>query len=326
MTTLGRLGLGTAAIAGLFEAVDDATAQDTLQAAWDLGLRSFDTAPHYGAGLAEHRLARFLADKPREQLVLSTKVGRLLVCADDSGDGATNADGQEFHGAPAMRRVFDFSADGVLRSLEASLLRLGVDRVDRVYIHDPDEHVEQALTEALPALERLRAEGVVREIGVGTKTNETPLRFVRDTSIDVVMLAGRYTLLDQSGLRELLPACEEHHVRVVAAGVFNSGVLAHPAPGAHYDYSEAPPEIIRRSQLLRDLCAELGVNVLSAAMQFPLAHPAVSEVVVGARTRREIAENVEYFGTEVPTAAWLALSERGLLDDRAPLPASLDEV
>ena len=320
MTSLARLGLGTAAIAGLYEPLDEESAQDTMEAAWELGLRSFDTAPHYGAGLAERRLGRFLASKPRGQLALSTKVGRLLVPVDGGPDDVANADSEGFFGAPPVRRVFDFSMDGVLRSLEDSLERLGVDRIDRIYIHDPDDHVYQALTEAFPVLDRLRTEGVVDEIGVGTKDKEVPVRFVRETSIDVVMLAGRYTLLDQTGLKELLPACEERNVRVVAAGVFNSGVLANPVPGAHYEYSEAPPEIIRRAQLLRDTCADLGVNVLSAAMQFPLAHPAVSEVVVGARTRMEIEENVDYFRSDVPTRVWLALKECGLLDEGAPVP------
>ena len=228
MIELPRHGFGAAPIGGLFEAVSDEQARATVDAAWSHGVRLFDTAPHYGVGLSERRLGAALAD--RKGYVLSTKVGRLLVPSASGG-----RDGQGFDVPAAFERVWDFSGDGVRRSLEESLARLGLDRVDIALIHDPDAHADQAISEAYPALAELRSQGVIGAIGVGMNQWQVPLRFVQETDIDVVMLAGRYTLIDQSGL-PLLDACADRGVRVLAAGVFDSGLLATSTPGGTYNY------------------------------------------------------------------------------------------
>jgi D-threo-aldose 1-dehydrogenase len=212
---LGRLGLGTAPLAGLYEAVDDDTAHATVDRAWELGVRFFDTAPYYGSGLGERRLGEALRARPRDEYVLSTKVGRLLRPG-ESG----------WHGAPQLEAYFDFSHDAVLRSLEQSLERLGLDRVDIALVHDPDNHYDDAIAGAFPALERLRDEGVVRAIGAGMNQTEMLCRFAREADPDCFLVAGRYTLLDRSAADELLPLCEQRGIAVIAGGVFNSGVLA----------------------------------------------------------------------------------------------------
>jgi D-threo-aldose 1-dehydrogenase len=275
-----RLGLGCAPLGGLYSAVSEEDARATLDRAWELGLRAFDTAPLYGSGLSEQRVGAALRERPRHQFTLSTKVGRLV---------------------RAGEPVFDFSYDGALRSLEESLERLGLDRVDVVLIHDPDDHYEEAVAGAYPAVERLRAEGVVGAIGVGMNQWEIPARFVRETDIDCVLLAGRYTLLDRSGERELLPLCAERNVDVIAAGVFNSGVLA---GDTHYDYAPAPPEVLERARRLAETCARHGVPLEAAALQFPLRHPAVTRVLVGCRSAAEVEEDVRLAGLELPSELW----------------------
>lgn len=299
-----ELAFGGAAIGNLFAAVSDEAAGAAVNAAWDGGIRTFDTAPHYGLGLSERRLGAALAGRPRHEFVVSTKVGRLLVPAvqphgrDDAG----------FDVPADARRVFDFSADGVRRSLEASLLRLGLDRVDIALIHDPDEHGEQALRESYPALEKLRAEGSVGAIGVGM--NQVPMltQFVAETDIDVVLVAGRYTLLDQSAATDLLPAALGRGVSVLVGGVFNSGLLAAPGPGATYDYAVAPASLIARAAELGAVCARYGVPLRAAAARFPLRHPAVVSVLIGARSAAEVADAVQLRGTNIPAALWHELA------------------
>ncbi|MEV0594072.1 aldo/keto reductase [Nonomuraea cavernae] len=298
---LPRFGLGTAPIAGLFQAVTDEQARATVDAAWDSGVRLFDTAPHYGLGLAERRLGAALAG--RSGYLLSTKVGRLLVPS-----GRDGRDDEGFDVPADVERRWDFSRDGVLRSLEESLTRLGVPSVDIVLIHDPDEHIEQALTEAYPALAELRAQGVVKAIGVGMNQWRAPLRFVQETDIDLVMPAGRYTLLDRSGL-PLLDACAERGVRVLAAGVFNSGLLATPAPSGTFDYLPAPAALLDRARRLATICESYGVTLPQAAMAFPLRHPAVASVVVGARAPEEITANTALWRQPIPEALWPALEQ-----------------
>jgi D-threo-aldose 1-dehydrogenase len=310
---LGRSGVavteisfGGAAIGNLFTAVTDDDARAAVDAAWDGGIRYFDTAPHYGLGLSERRLGAALRDRPRGDYVISTKVGRLLETAPSTARGERDAEG--FDVPSDLVRRFDYSADGVRRSLEASLGRLGLDRVDIALIHDPDAHGEQALREAYPALARLRAEGVVRAIGVGMNQTEMLTRFVRETDIDVVLVAGRYTLLDQTAAEALLPAALERGVSVIAGGVFNSGVLAAPSPDATYDYAVAPGSLVSRALRLQELYAQSGVPLRAAAARFPLAHPAVASVLIGARNAAEVTDAITLRGLDIPSELWESLA------------------
>jgi len=298
------ISFGGAAIGNLFTAVTDDDARAAVDAAWDGGIRFFDTAPHYGLGLSERRLGAALRDRPRGDYVISTKVGRLLEPAPSTGPGAAGRDAEGFDVLSGLVRRFDFSADGVRRSLAASLGRLGLDRVDIALIHDPDAHGKQALREAYPALEGLRAEGVVGAIGVGMNQTEMLTRFVRETDIDVVLVAGRYTLLDQSAADTLLPAAVERGVSVIAGGVFNSGVLAAPAPDATFDYATAPGSLISRALRLQEICAESGVPLRAAAARFPLAHPAVASVLIGARSAAEVTDAITLRGLDIPAELW----------------------
>jgi D-threo-aldose 1-dehydrogenase len=291
-----ELGLGTAPLGGLYEAVSDEDAHAVVDRAWELGLRLFDTAPLYGSGLAERRLGLALRDRPRDAYVLSTKVGRLL--------RPGPPDETQFEGIPPLHPEFDFSRDGALRSLEESLERLGLDRVDIALIHDPDDHFAEAIDGAYHALEQLRAEGVVKAIGVGMNQSDLLVRFAREGDFDCFLLAGRYTLLDRSGAGELLPLCEERGIDVIAAGVFNSGILA---GGDTFDYRRAPAEIVARAQRLRDICARWDVPVEAAAIQFPLRHPAVACALVGCRSPAEVDEDVRLFELDLPDGLWQEL-------------------
>jgi D-threo-aldose 1-dehydrogenase len=305
--TVTELSLGGAAIGNLFTEVDDATAAATIDAAWNGGIRLFDTAPHYGLGLSERRLGAALGDRPREEYLISTKVGRLLLPASPP----YQPDPAGFEVPATSVRRFDFSADGVRRSLEESLGRLGMDRVDIALIHDPDDHGQQALTQAYPALERLRGEGVVRAIGVGMNQAGMLTRFVRDTDVDVVLIAGRYTLLDQRAADELLPTAADRGVGVIAGGVFNSGLLADPSDDARFDYDRAPLPMLRRARELDAICGSYGVPLRAAAAQFPLGHPAVTSVLIGARTPAEIDDAIRLRGISIPAALWDALRGEG---------------
>ncbi|WP_329222872.1 aldo/keto reductase [Streptomyces sp. NBC_01485] len=322
MTGLGRtgvqvtgLGLGAAPLANLFTEVTDEQANATVAAAWERGVRYFDTAPHYGLGLSERRLGAALRDHPRDRYTVSTKVGRLLEPADPPG-GDDLANG--FAVPATHRRVWDFSADGVRRSLEASLERLGLDHVDVVYLHDPDDHAEQAFREGYPALEKLRSEGVVGAIGAGMNQAEMLTRFVRDTDVDVVLCAGRYTLLDQRAAAELLPAAVERGVSVVIGGAFNSGLLADPRPGATFNYGQAPAELVEKALRMKAVADRHGVTLRAAALAFCAAHPAVASVLVGARSAAEAADCAEQFATPVPAALWDELRATGLLPAQEP--------
>jgi aryl-alcohol dehydrogenase-like predicted oxidoreductase len=306
--TVSRLGLGTAPLAGLFSAVAEEQAAAALETAWAAGIRYFDTAPHYGAGLAERRLGAFLASRPRAECTVSTKVGRLLV----PGEAAPGDEG--FHGERGVVRVRDYSADGVYRSLAESLERSGLDSFDVVLIHDPDDHWEDAVTGAYPALERLRAEGAVRAIGAGMNQTAMLTRFVAETDVDCVLVAGRYSLLDRSAADDLLPMCEKRQVGVLVGGVFNSGILADPTAHATYDYAPAPDGVRLRVLALAERCAAHGVPLAAAALRFPLRHPAVTGVVVGARNAREVADNTAHAATGIPEALW---AELDALEERA---------
>lgn len=306
-----ELSFGGAAIGNLFTEVSEDDARAAVDAAWDGGIRTFDTAPHYGLGLSERRLGAALRHRPRDEYVISTKVGRLLEPAGDAAGPAVGRDTEGFAVPARAVRRFDYSADGVRRSLEASLGRLGLDRVDIALIHDPDDYGEQALSEAYPALEKLRAEGTVRAIGVGMNQTAMLTRFVTDTDVDAVLVAGRYTLLDRTAAAELLPAALRRGVSVLAGGVFNSGVLAAPHPGATYDYHAASDELIGRARLLADQCARFGVPLRAAAARFPLTHPAVASVLIGARSAAEITDALRLRALDIPEALWDSLATAG---------------
>ena len=304
-----ELAFGGAAIGGMYTEVSEDDARAAVDAAWNGGIRTFDTAPHYGLGLSERRLGDALRCRPRDEYVISTKVGRLLESAVPGQDGSIGRDIQGGFDIPARYvRRFDFSADGVRRSLAESLDRLGLDRVDIAFIHDPDDHGEQAFREAYPALERLRAEGAVGAIGVGMNQTAMLTRFVTDTDVDVVLVAGRYTLLDRSAGRELLPAAQRRGVSVIAGGVFNSGVLAAPAAGATYDYQPAPGELIERAGRLAEACERFGVPLRAAAARFPLTHPAVASVLIGVRSAAEVTDALALRALDIPAALWESLA------------------
>jgi D-threo-aldose 1-dehydrogenase len=308
---LTEISLGCAQLGNLYRAIDDEQAHAVVDAAWERGIRYFDTAPHYGLGLSERRLGAALAGRPREEFVVSTKVGRLL----EPRPVATARDDEGFDVPGTHRRVWDFSRDGVRRSLEESLERLALDRVDIVYLHDPDHHWDEALRQAYPALEDLRTQGVVASIGAGMNQAAMLADFARHTDMDMFMLAGRYTLLEQGALDELLPLCVERGIAVVAAGVFNSGLLAtgEPSAAGRYDYGDPPAELVERARRLAAICCEHGVSLPAAAIAFPLEHPAVLSVCVGARSAAQIERNIDLLETGVPEALWSDLRLRGLL-------------
>lgn len=318
--SLTRFGLGTAPLGNLFQEVPEDDAQATFSAAFDAGIRYVDTAPLYGYGLAESRAGRALAQYPRSAFVVSTKVGRLLR-EGARGAGETDGDGETFYRAnPQLYAQFDFSYDGVMRSLEESLERLGLEQVDIVYIHDPDDHYDAAVKGAYRALDRLRRDGVIRAVGAGMNQWQMLSRFLDDCDFDCVLLAGRYTLLEQPALAELLPKCLARNVAVINGGVFNSGLLANPLPGATYNYVQAPPELIERSRRIAAVCARHDVPLMAAALQFPLGHPAVASVLSGVKSAAELHQNLRMFELPIPARLWDDLKAAGLLDPAAPVP------
>ena len=309
-----RFGLGTAPLAGLYEAVAEDQAVSVISHAWSKGIRHFDTAPLYGHGLAELRLGKALHDQPRSEFVLASKVGRLLRAE------APPEPGQSFRGTPPVNPMFDFSYDGVMRSVHESLERLRLDRIDILHIHDPDDHYDQALQGAYKALDQLRSDGVIRAVGAGMNQAEMLARFAREGNFDCFLLAGRYTLLDQVALDELLPLCVERGIAIIAGGVYNSGILADPKPGARYNYVTAPAALLQRAQQIQAVCDRHGVPLKAAAVQFPLGHPAVSCVVVGCRSAAHLDESLEMFEMAIPPALWQELKSEGLLPENAPTP------
>lgn len=307
------LGFGAASIGNLYRAVSDADAREVLSRAWADGIRTFDTAPHYGLGLSERRLGEFLATRPREEFRISTKVGRLLVDNPHHAGGVDLDNG--FMVPDTLTRVFDPSASGVRRSLEDSLGRLGLDRVDSLLLHDPDCYdLDSGLAQGLPALAALRAEGLVDEIGIGTNSVDAAVRAVREGDLDVVMIAGRYTLLEQPAAAELLPLCLERGVRVIAVGVFNSGLLAAADPArAHYNYGAVPEDVLARTERLRAVCDAHGVPLAAAAIQYPGRHAAVDQVLVGTASPVELRDNVEHLRRPIPERLWEQLAAEGLI-------------
>lgn len=308
------VGLGTAPLGGLFSPVSDADAEATIERAWSLGIRFFDTAPLYGFGLAERRLGSFLRQQKRDSFAISTKVGRLL----RSATAAPEDD--HYKGTPAERPQFDFSYDGVMRSVEDSLDRLGLDRVDVLLVHDPDDHYDDAVSGAFRALMRLRDDGTVKAIGAGMNQFDLLARFAEAVPVDCFLLAGRYTLLDQSALMTLFPICRAKNIGILLGGIYNSGILADPRTGAKFNYEDADAALVARALELEALCHEHGTELKAAAVQFCRAHPAVTVAVQGARTAAEVAENVAMAETSVSPGFWQELRARKLVDAQAPLP------
>lgn len=310
---LTELGLGTSTFGNLFRETTDEAASAAVDAAWAGGVRHFDTAPHYGLGLAESRLGAALRHRPRDEYVISTKVGRLLVPTPERAHELDDAEG--FRVPAAYRREWDFSRDGILRSVDASLERLGLNDVDILYLHDPDDHWEEAASTGIDALIELREQGITHAIGVGMNQSAMLAEFVRRCDIDVVMNAGRYTLLDQSALDDLLPVALARGVGVVAAGVYNSGLLAlaDVPDDARYEYRTAPPELIDRAREIAAVCARYGVTLPEAAVQFPLRHPAVVSVVLGARDGSEAADGLQRYAADIPDELWEELATSGSL-------------
>ncbi|GAB2921274.1 aldo/keto reductase [Streptomyces mayteni] len=310
---VSRLGLGLASLGGMFRPVSEAQALATVDRAWELGVRLFDTAPVYGYGRSEERAGRALRSKPRGDYTFCTKVGRLI----EPG----GPDTQPIWADPpsGLGPRLDHSRRAVLRSVEDSLARLGLDRVDVLHVHDPDLDYPTALAEAYPALAELRGRGVIGAVSLGVNHADVAARFLREApapGLDCVLLAGRYTLLDQSGLDELLPLCVARGVAVLAAGVYQGGLLADPR--AHRDL---PPALAERVRTLRAICERHDVSPLAAAIQFPPAHPAVTSVVVGARSPEEISASAALLARPVPPALWADLRTAGLLSGAAPTPA-----
>ncbi len=323
-----ELGFGGAPLGNLFAAIPEDEAQATLQAAWDAGMRLYDTAPLYGLGLSESRVGAFLKDKPRDSFVLSTKVGRVL--QDCPPDQATP---DKFIDVPSRRFDYDYSYDGVMRSFEDSLTRLGLDRIDVLLCHDvdvfthgkqdaADRRVEEFMSDGYRAALSLREQGVIRAIGAGLNEWEIAERMARAGDFDLFLLAGRYTLLEQTALDSFLPLCEDRGIGIMLGGPFNSGILATGArDGAVYNYSPAPPEIMERVSRIEAICNKHGVAIAAAALQFPLAHPSVFSIIPGARTPQEVTRAVATLDSEIPAALWSDLRGAGLLRGDAPAPA-----
>ncbi len=310
--TVTALGLGCAPLGNLFSPVTDEDAASTVAAAWDVGVRLFDTAPLYGSGLSELRLGAGLAG--RQGATVASKVGRLL--DDDLSPDPIFVD------VPDRGPRFDYSAAGVEASLTSSLERLGIDRLDVCWVHDPDDHEAAATTQAFPALRALQRDGRVGAIGAGMNQAEMLTRFVRAGLVDAVLIAGQYNLLDQHAADELLPASAAAGTGVVVGGVYGSGLLADPwGDHVHYRYGQAPPAITQRARAMHRVCEQHGVPLLAPAIQFPLRHPAVSSVVVGARSADEVRANVSAFETTVPDELWADLVSEGLLDEAVVYPS-----
>jgi D-threo-aldose 1-dehydrogenase len=298
--TVSRIGVGAAPLANLYDELTDEQATLTIHAALDHGITLFDTAPLYGSGLSERRLGQALSGLPRESFVISTKVGRLV-----QSDGTV---------------VFDFSRDGVLRSLEASLERLQLSSIDIALVHDPDDQYRMALEGAFPILSDLRAEGVIKAIGAGMNQWRMLADFAHYADPDCFLLAGRYTLLEQGAL-EFLSLCQEHQIGVFLGGVYNSGILATgPQPGAKYNYKDAPITVLERVQRIQTICERYGVPLRVAATQFPLAHPAVTALILGVQSPQEVADNLAALRQPIPLALWQELRADDLIAEDAPTP------
>ncbi|WP_218651774.1 aldo/keto reductase [Nostoc sp. C052] len=312
-----RLGLGCTSLGGMYEDMSEEQAVKVVHRSLSLGLNLFDTAPFYGSGKSEQRLGKALAEIPRDRFILATKVGRTLVPTLGKDRGK-----KIFVNPLPFQPIFDFSYDGIMRSFEESLTRLRCDRIDILHIHDPDDHYTEAIESAYPALEKLRSQGVIQAISVGMKQWEMLVRFAHEGDFDCFLLAGRYTLLDQSAMAELLPLCIKKNISVILGGTYNSGILATGAqPGAKYDYADAPLEILERVRQIEAVCDRYQVSLKAAASQFALAHPAVTAIIPGAATVEQVNENFSLLQQKIPDEFWAELQLKGLLRKDAPTPA-----
>ena len=323
-----ELGFGAAPLGNLYRPMTEKEARATLDAAWSAGCRYYDTAPLYGLGLSETRLNGFLRAKPRDSYLVSTKIGRLLeLCApaDRSRQGA-------FFETPSRRERFDYSYDGVMRSLEFSLERLGLDHIDIVYAHDvdtfthgtkdaADARVRELMEGGYKALVKLREGGAIKAFGAGINEWQVAEHLARAGDFDMFLLAGRYTLLEQEALESFLPYCVDKNIGVVIGGPFNSGILATgPKPGAFYNYAPAPAEVRERVAKIQALCKAHGVKLAEAALRFPLGHPAIVSVIPGGQKAAEVARNAAMIAAKVPAALWRDLKAAGLMRADAPTP------
>jgi D-threo-aldose 1-dehydrogenase len=320
-----ELGFGTAPLGNIYRAVSDEDADETMAAAWTAGIRYYDTAPLYGRGLAETRLNHFLRGKPRTDYLLSTKVGRLLKrTTPDRMQSVTH-----YFDTPSREVIYDYGYDGVMRSVEMSLERMGVDRFDILYAHDlgadahgsreaSDRRLAEFLAGGYKALAKLRSEGVVDAIGTGCNEWEVCEKLVQAADIDIVLLAGRYTLLEQGAIETFLPLCEKRAVGVVVGGPLNSGLLA---GGKTYNYRPATPDMLARAQTLKAETMAHGVDLIAAALRFPLAHPAVVTTLVGGVSAAEIFANAATFAAPLPASLWTALKQKNLVAANAPTPS-----
>ena len=298
-----RLGLGARGIVDPNVAVTDAQATATVATSLEVGVNYIDTSPRYGLGRSERFVGQGISTRDRDSFVLSTKVGRLL---DPDARGGW---------------IWDFSADGVRRSLESSLERLGLDRVDVLFIHSPTRHHDVAMAETYPALAEMRASGTVKAIGVGMTDAGKLLRFAQEGDFDCFLLAGRYTLLDQSALSKFLPYCHKHNIGIVLGGVYNSGILASDlGPDSYYDYRVAPPEILAKARMIRDVCARHHAPLKAAALQFAMAHPAMTSVIAGSSYPEHVHDNVAMLRYAIPADLWDDLRQERLIDEGAPVP------
>ena len=321
-----RLGFGSAPIGNLLKEVSEADAQGALKSAFDAGVRYFDTAPFYGYGLSENRVGRALANKNRDEFVISTKVGRLIRPGRRTGTEVFDGDKSFYLANPKMCCVLDYGYDGVMRSHEDSLERLGLDRIDILHIHDPDDHFDWAVNGAYKALDRLRSEGTIKAVSAGMNQWEMLSRFMDHGDFDCFLLAGRYSLLDQTALPEFLPKCLERGVSVIAGGVFNSGLLATPKPGKTFNYVAAPQELIDQALRIGRVCERHGVPLKAAALQFPLGHPAVACVLTGVRSAAQFQENERLFQQPIPNDMWRELKAEGLVAEAVPVPKTEETI
>jgi len=323
-----ELGFGTAPLGNLYRPLTEKEARATLEASWLTGYRYYDTAPLYGLGLAETRLNGFLRDKPRDSFLLSTKIGRLMQLCPPAERSRPNA----FFNVPSRREVFDYSYDGVMRSLEFSLERLGLDSIDIVFAHDvditthgtkeaSDQRIRELMEGGYKALAKLRDEGVIKAIGAGVNEWEVAETLARAGDFDLFLLAGRYTLLEQKALDSFLPFCVERKIGVVIGGPYNSGILATgPKPGARYEYAPASAEILERVKQIQRVCKAHDIQLVEAALRFPLGHPAIVSVIPGGQKPSETRRNAEILSVKIPAALWRDLKTEGLLRQDAPTP------
>jgi D-threo-aldose 1-dehydrogenase len=337
-----QLGIGTNPLGGLYEPIPSEVAQATFDACWQHGIRFYDVAPVYGYGFAEREAGQYLRGKPRDEYVLTTKVGRLLLAEGDPEreDRMVLWQGEQLYkGTDAVKPYFDFTYDGVMRSIEDSQRRTGIERFDALHIHDPDFYPEEALDGAFKALDQLRREGTIGAVGCGMNQWEMLAQFARRADFDCFLLAGRYTLLDQSALADLLPVCVERGISIINGGVYNSGILSHPDPASihpvssdasaigswtanvTFNYVPAEQAVIDKVARMKAVCDRHRVPLMAAAIQFSLHHPAVACVLMGPRNADQVRSNIEMFSVDIPADLWAELKHEGLVPQHVPTPA-----